>query len=85
MSDRMPYYAIDKVAATISIDAKARAKWDKRAAAAGVKVTTFMAKFLEDEVRDDPFTIEDQRRANKYIENNEANRVKRMNRKGIKK
>lgn len=33
MSDKMPYYAIDKVAATISLDAKARVKWENRAAA----------------------------------------------------
>ena len=30
MSDKMPYYAIDKVAATISLDAKARVKWEPR-------------------------------------------------------
>ena len=30
MSDKMPYYAIDKVAATISLDAKARVKWENR-------------------------------------------------------
>lgn len=85
MSDKMPYYSIDKVAATISMDSKARVKWENRAAAKGEKVTTHIAKFLEEVVRDDPFTIEDQNRANEYVKNNEENRKARMSRKGIKK
>lgn len=84
MSDKMPYYSIDKVAATISLDAKARVKWENRAAQQNMKVTTFIARFLEDEVRFDPFTIDDQHRANAYIENNEKNRLARMSRKGLK-
>lgn len=84
MSAKMPYYSIDKVAATVSIDAKARVKWENRAAQKGEKVTTHIAKFLEDVVRDDPFTIEDQERANEYVKKNEKNRKARMSRKGIK-
>lgn len=84
MSDKMPYYAIDKVAATISLDAKARVKWENRAKAKAEKVTTHIAKFLEEVVRDDPFTIADQRRANAYIEANEAKRTVRKSKKGVK-
>lgn len=84
MSDKMPYYAIDKVAATISLDAKARVKWENRAAKKGEKVTTFIAKFLEGEVRNDPFTIEDKRRADAYMDANEAKRIARKTRKGVK-
>lgn len=84
MSDKMPYYAIDKVAATISLDAKARVKWENRAAAKNEKVTTFVAKFLETAVRNDPFTIEDKRRADAYMEANEAKRIARKVKKGVK-
>lgn len=84
MSNKMPYYAIDKVAATISLDAKARVKWENRAAALGEKVTTHIAKFLEAEVRDDPFTIADKRRADAYMEANEAKRTARKSKKGVK-
>lgn len=84
MSDKMPYYAIDKVAATISIDAKARVKWENRAAESGEKVTTHIAKFLESEVRDDPFTIADNKRADAYMEANEAKRAALKSRKGVR-
>ena len=84
MSDKMPYYAIDKVAATISLDAKARVKWENRAAVKGEKVTTHIAKFLEAEVRDDPFTIADKKRAAAYMEANEAKRTARKTKKGVK-
>jgi len=84
MSNKMPYYAIDKVAATINLDAKARVKWENRAANEGEKVTTFIAKFLESEVRDDPFTIEDKRRADAYMEENEKKRIARKAKKGVK-
>lgn len=84
MSDKMPYYAIDKVAATISLDAKARVKWENRAAKEGEKVTTHIAKFLECAVRNDPFTIADKRRADAYMEANEAKRQNRKARKGVK-
>ncbi len=84
MSDKMPYYAIDKVAATISLDAKARVKWENRAKKDGEKVTTHIAKFLEGVVRDDPFTIEDSRRASAYMEANEAKRNARKSKKGLK-
>ena len=84
MSDRMPYYAIDKVAATISLDSKARVKWENRAALKGEKVTTFIAKFLEEAVRDDPFTIEDKKRADQYMEANEQKRLARKAKKGVK-
>jgi len=84
MSDKMPYYAIDKVAATISLDAKARVKWENRARNKGEKVTTHIAKFLEEVVRDDPFTIEDSRRASEYMEANEAKRTARKTKKGVK-
>ena len=84
MSNKMPYYAIDKVAATISLDAKARVKWDNRAKAKNEKVTTFIAKFLEETVRDDPFTIEDSRKASAYMEANEAKRTALKARKGVK-
>lgn len=85
MSAKMPYYSIDKVAATISIDAKARVKWDKKAKDSGKKVTTLMAEYLEQIVRDDPFTVEDQRRANEYMNKNAENREKRMMKKGVHK
>lgn len=84
MSDKMPYYAIDKVAATISLESKARVKWENRAKKAGEKLTTHIAKFLEAAVRDDPFTIEDNRRANAYIEANEQKRIARKARKGVR-
>lgn len=84
MSAKMPYYSIDKVAATVSIDAKARVKWDKRAADEHKKVTTIMAEYLERIVRDDPFTVEDQCRANEYMNHNNELRIKRMSMKGIK-
>lgn len=84
MSDKMPYYAIDKVAATISLDAKARVKWENRAAEKGEKVTTHIAKFLEEIVRDDPFTVEDMRRATEYMEANAEKRTARKNKKGVK-
>lgn len=84
MSDKMPYYAIDKVAATISLDAKARVKWENRAVAAGEKVTTHIAKFLENEVREDPFTISDKQRADAYMDANEAKRITRKAKKGVK-
>lgn len=84
MSDKMPYYAIDKVAATINLDAKARVKWENRARAKGEKVTTHIAKFLEETVREDPFTIEDKKRADAYMERNEAKRVARKAKKGVK-
>ena len=84
MSNKMPYYAIDKVAATISLDAKARVKWENRAAAKSEKVTTHIAKFLEEVVRDDPFTIADKRRADAYMEQNEAKRLARKVKKGVK-
>ena len=80
----MPYYAIDKVAATISLDAKARVKWENIAAAEGEKVTTFVSKFLEAVVRDDPFTIADKRRADAYMEANEQKRIARKAKKGVK-
>ena len=84
MSDKMPYYAIDKVAATISLDAKARGKWENRASQKGEKVTTYIAKFLEGEVRDDPFTLADKQRADAYMEANEAKRTARKTKKGVK-
>lgn len=84
MSNKMPYYAIDKVAATISLEAKARVKWENRATAAGEKLTAHIAKFLEGIVRDDPFTIEDKQRADAYMEANEAKRVARKTRKGVR-
>lgn len=84
MSDKMPYYAIDKVAATISLDAKARVKWENRAKNKGEKLTTHIAKFLEAEVREDPFTIADKRRADAYMDANEAKRNARKSRKGLK-
>lgn len=84
MSDKMPYYAIDKVAATISLDAKARVKWENRAKNAKEKVTTHIAKFLETAVRDDPFTLADSRRASAYMEANEAKRKARKSKKGVK-
>ncbi len=84
MSNKMPYYAIDKVAATISLEAKARVKWDNRARNVGEKVTTFIAKFLEEVVRDDPFTIDDKRRADAYMEANEQRRLARKAKKGVK-
>ena len=84
MSNKMPYYAIDKVAATISLDAKARVKWENRAAAEGEKVTTFVSKFLEAVVRDDPFTSADNRRADAYMEANEQKRIARKAKKGVK-
>lgn len=86
MSKNMPYYAIDKVAATISLDAKARVKWENRANASedGEGVTTFIAKFLEKVVRDDPFTLDDAKRAQAYMEKNAAAREKRKAKKGIK-
>jgi len=84
MSNKMPYYAIDKVAATISLDAKARVKWENRASVEGEKVTTHIAKFLEEVVRDDPFTIEDSRRASEYMEANEKKRIARKTKKGVK-
>ena len=84
MSDKMPYYAIDKIAATISLDAKARVKWENRAKAENEPVTTHIAKFLENAVRNDPFTIEDSRRANAYMEANEAKRIARKTKKGLK-
>ena len=84
MSDKMPYYAIDKVAATISLDAKARVKWENRAAKKNEKVTTHIAKFLEEVVRNDPFTIKDKRRADAYMEANEAKRNERKAKKGVK-
>lgn len=84
MSDKMPYYALDKVAATISLDAKVRVKWENRAALKHENVTTHIAKFLEDTVRDDPFTIEDVRRANAYMEANEAKRTAKKAKKGVK-
>jgi hypothetical protein len=86
MSKNMPYYAIDKVAATINLDAKARVKWENRASASpnGEAVTTFIAKFLENVVRDDPFTIDDMKRAQAYMEKNAIAREKRKARKGIK-
>lgn len=85
MSNKMPYYSIDKVSATVSIDAKARAKWDKRASEAGVAVTTLMAQFLEQEVRDDPFTIEDLQAANAYMLKNQKLREARAKRVGARK
>jgi len=86
MSKEMPYYSIDKVAATVSIDAKARAKWDARAAADPKKrkVTTLMALFLEEAVRDDPFTLEMKRKADEYMDRNAERREIRKARKGIK-
>jgi hypothetical protein len=84
MSNKMPYYAIDKVAATISLDAKARVKWENRASAKGEKVTTHIAKFLEEVVRDDPFTVEDLRRAADYMEANAAKRATKKAKKGVK-
>lgn len=84
MSNKMPYYSIDKVAATISIDAKARAKWDARAKKAGKKVTTIMALLLEQEVRDDPFTVEDKKKADAYMEANIHKRESRKAKKGIR-
>lgn len=84
MSDKMPYYAIDKVAATISLDAKARVKWENRASQKGEKVTTYIAKFLECEVRDDPFTISDKQRADAYMEANAEKRIARKTKKGVK-
>lgn len=84
MSRSMPYYSIDKVAATISIDAKSRAKWDKRADKLGKTVTTVMAEYLESAVREDPFTEEDLKRANDYMTRNIKNRENRKARKGIK-
>lgn len=84
MSKQMPYYAIDKVAATVSIDAKARVKWENRAREEGEKVTTYIAKFLEAEVRDDPFSLDDKRRADEYMERNAAVREQRKAKKGIK-
>ena len=84
MSNKMPYYSIDKVAATISLEANARVKWDNRAAKSGEKVTTFIARFLEGVVRDDPFTIADKRRADAYMEKNERNRLARKTKKGVK-
>ena len=84
MSDKMPYYAIDKVAATISLDAKARVKWENRAAKKGEKVTTIIAKFLEGVVRDDPFSIADKQRADAYMEANEKKRLARKAKKGVK-
>lgn len=84
MSKDMPYYSIDKVSATVSIDAKARAKWDARSKKSGIPPTTLMAMFLEREVRDDPFTVEDLERANQYMQNNVERREKRKARKGKK-
>lgn len=81
MSKKMPYYSLDKVSATISIDAKARVKWDNRARSAGKKVTTFIAEFLEQAVREDPFTVEDVKRQAEYLQNNINNREKRKARK----
>ena len=50
----------------------------------GEKVTTHIAKFLESEVRDDPFTIADKRRADAYMEANEEKRTARKSKKGVK-
>lgn len=83
MSSKMPYYAIDKVAATVTIDAKSRAKWDKRAMESGKSVTTLMAMFLEAEVRDDPFTVDDMERADEYMRDNIRKREARKARKGV--
>lgn len=51
MSDKMPYYAIDKVAATISLDAKARVKWENRAKAVNVPLCLLLSLFLTEEVQ----------------------------------
>lgn len=84
MSRKMPYYSLDKVAATISIDAKARVKWENRAKAENQKVTTFIAKHLEEVVRDDPFTLEDLERQNQLIRENAARRELKKKAKGVK-
>lgn len=84
MSRKMPYYSLDKVAATISIDAKARVKWENRAKAKNQKVTTFIAKHLEEVVRDDPFTLEDLERQNQLIRENAARRELKKKAKGVK-
>ena len=47
-------------------------------------MTTHIAKFLEAAVRDDPFTIADKRRADAYMEANEAKRTARKSKKGVK-
>lgn len=84
MSRKMPYYSLDKVAATISIDAKARVKWENRAKAKNQKVTTFIAIHLEEVVRNDPFTLEDLERQNQLIRENAARRELKKKAKGIK-
>lgn len=83
MSVKMPYYSIDKVSATVSIDSKARVKWDNRAKDAGVAVTKLMAEALEKLVRDDPFGAEDLDRANKYMIENLKKREARKVRRGV--
>lgn len=83
MSRKMPYYALDKVSATVSIDAKARVKWENRAKRESAKVTTLMAKYLEEVVREDPFTLEDLERQNQIIKENALKRTAKKARKGI--
>ncbi len=84
MGNKMSMVALDKYEKRLSVDVRVFVKCEKRAFAAGISVAAVMNSILDDEVKDDPWTREDEARARELIDQNFAKREAKKAKKGIK-
>lgn len=84
MGNKMSMVALDKYEKRLSVDVRVFVKYENRAAAAGISVAAVMNSILDDEVKDDPWTREDEARARALIDQNFAKREAKKAKKGVK-
>ena len=81
MGKKMSMVALDKYEKRLSVDVRVFVKCENRADLAGISTAAVMNAILDDAVKNDPWTREDEARARELIDQNFA---KREAKKGIR-
>ncbi len=84
MSNKLTMRAMDKTEKRLSIKVETTVKIENRAAAAGIAFATMANALLDEVVKYDPWTAEDEARAREIIDANIAKRNMDKAKKGLK-
>lgn len=84
MGKKMSMVALDKYEKRLSVDVRVFVKCENRADLAGISTAAVMNGILDDAVKNDPWTREDEKRARELIDQNFAKREAKKAKKGIR-